>query len=46
MTSDDDNEIIKLLNEIKVTTGNMYYMHESFNADEYLYKFIKTWLIY
>jgi len=34
MTSDDDNEIIKLLNEIKVTTGNMYYMHESFNADE------------
>ena len=34
MTSDDDKEILDLLEILKVTTADTYYMHESFDADK------------
>ena len=34
MTSNDDNEIKNLLEILKKTHANTFYMHESFNSNE------------
>jgi len=34
MTSNEDNEILEILEIIKNTTAETYHMHESFNANK------------